>query len=230
MLPDFSTRSDESERIDDADLDGEPLRKELQAVDRFNRWFGGVRASTAGLASLVPDSRRALRILDVGTGGGALARRLFDWADERGHDPKLHGIDLLDGAIDLARRRHGDVEGLTFAADDLFELDRRFDVVHASLVLHHFPGERAREALARMRELADVGVVVNDLHRHPVHYGASRVVAPLVTSSEIARHDGPLSILRSFTRPELEQLAVRAGFDHADITWKMPFRWVLTGA
>jgi hypothetical protein len=41
--------------------------------------------------------------------------------------------------------------------------------------------------------------------------GARLLAATWWRRNRLTRHDGPLSVLRSFTRAELQQLAVRAG-------------------
>jgi sugar phosphate isomerase/epimerase len=105
----------------------------------------------------------------------------------------------------------------------------RYDIVHGSLMLHHFPEDRAADALRKMQRLARIGVVIQDLHRHPLHWAGSHLLIPLLTEDAMARHDGPVSVLRGFTRDELEAIAEDAGLKHASVGWHPPFRWLLVG-
>ena len=85
------------------------------------------------------------RVLDVGCGLGSLAAA----AAARG--ARATGVDLADGMLEAARRRHpelefarGDVEALPFA-------DGSFDAVAAAFVVNHLPDpERGAAELARV--------------------------------------------------------------------------------
>lgn len=239
LLPNFSTRSDETEWMDDLSLPPETLRDTTDAVERINRVCGGVQVTLRGLDALVPTTGRGaeLSVLDVGTGNGALPRDFVDWGRRRGLQIHATGIDLIPSAVAIARRRarRGGYEQVDYRVQNLFDIapgdspadDGRFDIVHASLVLHHFPGDEAVAALRKMAELARLGVVINDLHRHPLHWLGSQVLIPSLSRDELARHDGPISVLRGFTRRELLDLADRAGLTFASTAWEPPFRWLL---
>lgn len=229
--PDFSTRSDRDEWMDDPTVSDDTLVETVDAVERVGRLTGGRRASLDGLDELVSPDADTLSILDVGTGNGGIARSFVDWGRRRGIAVEVVGIDLLPAAIRRARQCCGNLNGVHFAHTDLFDIDasRHFDVVHASLVLHHFPGHRALEALDKMGELARLGVVVNDLHRHPLHWMGSKIVIPILTGNRLAIHDGPVSVLRSFQRRELVELAAQSRLTSATVEWRFPFRWLFVG-
>jgi hypothetical protein len=69
--------------------------------------------------------------------------------------------------------------------------------------------------LAILGELARVSskaVIVNELKRTRLNYiGAKLLAMTFWRSNPLTRHDGPLSVLRAFTRRELEQLCAAAG-------------------
>lgn len=230
-IPDFSTRSKRDEWMEDPDLDYETLAEAVDAVARISRFTGGRQASISGIEQLIEMESGRVSVLDVGTGNGRLSRSLAEWGRPRGLELDVLGIDLLPKAVEAARRHHAHLDNLRFECVDLFELEgeRRFDVVHASLVLHHFPGDQARRALDRMAELSRFGVVVNDLHRHPVHWAGSKVVIPMLTRNPIAIHDGPVSVLRGFKRRELIDLGRSSRFAETTVEWRFPFRWLLVG-
>jgi ubiquinone/menaquinone biosynthesis C-methylase UbiE len=98
-----------------------------------------------------------------------------------------------------------DALALPFAGD-------AFDVAVLSLALHHFADEQQLRVLCELRRVARELVLINDLERTRLNYAGARVLAATWwRRNRLTRHDGPLSVLRSFTRAELQQLAVRAG-------------------
>lgn len=227
MKTDFSTRSTRRELMDDPSIDEGELAKTLDDLGVVNAVLGGHRTSVAGLEELVGTHRRSLTVLDIGAGGGDLIRRLCRWAQRRGIDFYGKGIDLSPKAVRHARRRSRFYCNAEFECRDLFELPEEpvFDVVHASLLLHHLSDEEAVEGLRIMYAASRSGVVINDLHRHPVGYYGARTILPVLSRNRLVRHDGPLSILRAFRREELQQLVERAGLPPAKIRWRPMFRW-----
>ena len=104
-------------------------------------------------------------------------------------------------------------EGLELRLIDARELpwpDGSFDVVHSSLLVHHL---EPRDAIAFLREagrVARLGVIVNDLVRARRNWVAARAGLPLITRNRFTRHDGPMSVQRSYTRVELRALLAGA--------------------
>jgi hypothetical protein len=82
-----------------------------------------------------------------------------------------------------------------------------------------------------LRELARVSrraVVVSDLERSlPNWLGALVLGATVWRGNRLTRHDGPLSVRRSFTAAELVELAERAGFTGARAYRHFPWRLIL---
>lgn len=226
---DFDSRSAALELMDEPGLDPAELAETLEELAFVNESLGGHASTLDGVARLVPPGRREFDVLDVGSGGGDTARRIAEWASRRGLKARVHGIDLAPEAVACARRRNAGMPGLDFTAADLFDLPatRKYDVVHAALVLHHLPDETAVKALAKMFNLCRLGVVINDLHRHPAAYHAIKGLTALLSKNRLIRHDAPLSVLRAFRRGELEHLARRAGLPAAKVSWRWAFRWLM---
>ena len=78
-----------------------------------------------------------------------------------------------------------------------------------------------------MSRVARRRIIVIDLHRHPVAYFLYTTIARLVLKNRLIRHDGALSILRSFKADELFELAKRAGLREAWVERHFPFRLAL---
>jgi hypothetical protein len=85
------------------------------------------------------------------------------------------------------------------------------------------------ETLREMRRVARRRVFVIDLHRHPIAYYFYTTIGKLFLYNRLIRHDGALSILRSFKPEELRTLAGRAGFEKFSVKRHFPFRLVLNG-
>lgn len=224
---DFSRRHDGPELMDLEDPPLDELGRTLAELDLINRFLGGHTATLAALEALVPPSLNHIRVLDVGCADGAAAVVIKDWARARECEAEVHGIDLSETALRLASARLR--PGLTFNRRDLFDLPETevYDIVHAGLMLHHCPGTLAARALKAMFAHARLGVVVNDLHRHPAAYHAIAMLTRAFSSDRLIRHDAPLSVLRGFRRSELEDLCRKAGVPAPELSWRWAFRWAM---
>lgn len=234
-MPDFSRRDLSPEMMDDLSITDWRLTQALDELERVNRWLGGHGNSLRAIAAAAPPQH--LRVLDVGAGGGDFLASLTRWSKKRGVALEAVGVDLNEETVAHARRRldrtvppdvrssvrveRGDALALPYE-------DGAFDVAHASLFLHHFDPEGAVAVLRELRRVAGT-VIVNDLHRHPAAYHSIRAIARLLSTSPMFRADAPHSVLRAFTRAELEALARAAGL-HPRIVWRWAFRWILTAS
>lgn len=226
-MTDFSRRHDGPELMDTEEPPPAEFSRTLSELDFINRTLGGYAATLAALEALVPPGLKRLTVLDVGCADGAAAVLIQDWARARGLDAEVHGIDLSGSAVALAAPRRR--QGLSFERRDLFELPEAaaYDVVHASLMLHHCPGAAAQRALRAMHARARLGVAINDLHRHPFAFHAVSALTRAFSHDRLIRHDAPLSVLRGFTRAELEGLCLEAGLPCPELRWRWAFRWAM---
>lgn len=123
-----------------------------EEVDRTGRFDDFVLA-------LVPAEARS--VLDVGCGGGALAR----WLARAGR--RVAGVDLSPEMIARARRRAVGHAGLTFHCADFLEHDfgEQFDCVVTMTTLHHVPLEQGIERLVTLVRPGG-RLVIHDLRRN----------------------------------------------------------------
>lgn len=232
--PRFDSRARGEEWMDDFSISDARLARALDDLDRANRWLGGVAATRRVLAPLLAQQRR-LTVLDLGAGRGDLAGDLVRWAERHEAEIRVTALDANPATVDYARA-HLDQElpaplrsRVEVVVGDAFHLEKtqRHDVVHASLFLHHFDDPGVVRLLGGMQAAARLGIIVNDLHRHPLAYYGVRVGGRLLGASPMFRHDGPLSVLRGFRRAELSTLARRAGLATPRLRWHWAFRWTL---
>lgn len=228
------------ELLDAETHDPAELAHSLAQVADVNRFLGGTRAAVRAVTTVIPRTG-PVRILDVGCGSADVPLALAHELARRDRTARIVATDLHPQILSIARRHvsaHDSIAGrsvagtITFARADAFDLPFRtaaFDIAMMSLTLHHFEDD---EPVAVMRELARVAhtVIVNDLERGwPNYLGARALAVTAWSGNRLTRHDGPLSVRRAFTRPELIDLAQRAGLLDVQVRRRFFYRLVLTG-
>ena len=220
-----------SERVDDPGADPVVLEASLAQVSAVNRFLGGDRGLRWALRPLIV-GRDELRVLDVGSGDGTSLMRLASWASGKGCTIRGLALDLHGVACRLARGNLPGRSGMHVVQGDALRLpfaSRTFDVVIATLTLHHFADEPALEVLRELGRVARERVVVSDLQRSWGAYLGSRLLAATVwRGNPYTRHDGPVSVGRGFTAGELLELGNRAGVLDMELETHLPFRHTLT--
>jgi ubiquinone/menaquinone biosynthesis C-methylase UbiE len=209
-------RATEPESLDLGVPEAEAV-KSLRDLRRVNRWLGGRGSLLAAIDPFLGDGGR---LLDVGCGSADLPAEVVARSGGR---VVAVGVDLkvlhLRQAPKSVRRTVADVRALPFAP-------RSFDVVTASLFLHHFDGPEVAHVLARLFRLARRALVVNDLHRAHVPWIFARVVFPFAFESWVSVQDGLLSIRRAFRPHELRHAFAEAAIPHVRIDRRFPYRLV----
>lgn len=99
-------------------------------------------------------------VLDVGCGEGRVLRKLLDW----GADPeKLFGIDLHQGAIEMARELSSPKISFSVQhADEMSFPDSRFDIILMIGVLQHVLDKKLQDVIAGelIRVLRPNGIII----------------------------------------------------------------------
>lgn len=226
----FATRSREPERMDDDDLAPDIFAAVLADLARVNTVTRARPPTLAFVARALRDVPvdAPVTILDVGFGDGDMLRALAGQLRHR-RATRLIGYDINPRSAPAARRRTPDAMGIDYVTGDAFAIDpaQPIDLIVSSLVTHHMDDDAIVRFLTWMEVRAIRGWFVNDLHRHAVAAHGFRLLAWLARWHPIVRHDGALSVARSFTRADWLRLIDRAGLDRAAIRlrWHLPFRW-----
>ena len=183
--------------------------------------------------SILAAARRTdgpLRILDLATGGGDLPLGLWRRARQFGLSISTLGVDISAQAIEIAQQRAQRASAsIQFATLDVLNdpLPTGFDIITASLFLHHLEDEQALDLLARMAAAARQAVIVNDLVRGRGNLFLVALGARLLTTSRVVWTDASLSVRAAFTIEELRRLAVSAGMREVRISRRFPCRMLL---
>ena len=180
------------------------------------------RRPTLAFLARATAGRKRFRLLDVGFGDGDMLRRIARWADARGIEAELVGVDLNPRSEAAARAHGGAIRYVTGDYADL--ADEPWDVVVSSLVAHHMRHDQLIAFLRFMEAHASAGWFVNDLHRHGFAHWGFPVLATLARWHPIVRHDGTLSIARSYRPDEWPPLLAEAGVTQAKVRRVFPFR------
>ncbi|WP_432484539.1 class I SAM-dependent methyltransferase [Kineococcus esterisolvens] len=186
------------------------------ALERTYARFRFVNAVVAGwqvtyrrhLRPVLPRDRPAT-VLDVGCGGGDLARALARWARRDGYRLHVTGTDPDPRAHAWATGRPP-VPGVEFVrarSGDLLAQGRRFDVVVSNHLLHHLDDEGFAALLDDSRSLARRRALHSDIARSRWAYALFSAGALPLSPGSFTRRDGLTSIRRSWSRAELHAAA-----------------------
>ncbi len=163
-----------------------------------------LRRGTAGMQSF--------KLLDVGFGDGDMLRRIARWAARRGIDAELVGVDLNPRSARAAAAHTPADLPIRYVTGDYADLaGQGWDFVVSSLVAHHMDHGQLIAFLRFMATESARGWLVNDLHRHGFAYRGFPLLATLARWHRIVRHDGTLSIARSYRPAEWPPILAQAG-------------------
>ncbi len=227
----LSRRQRLPELMDAPELPAPQHRQALDGLRRINQWSRSVRIVWAPIWALARQHRvRALRILDVATGGGDVPMEVWRAARRAGLSLEIAGCDRSPTAVRYARERAAQLNArVTFFELDVLSdpLPSGYDVLMCSLFLHHLDEDDAVEVLGRMRQAAGELVVVNDLVRSVSGLALAYLGTRLLSASDVVHVDGPRSVRGAYTIEEARTLAQQAGLEGATVSRRWPCRFVV---
>jgi SAM-dependent methyltransferase len=208
------------ELMDDPELDTERLACALDGLRRLNAVSLADRSLWGIVSREGRSAGRTIRVLDVACACGDWVLRAAARASSAGLRIQFAGCDVNPRSIEMARQRAAAADlDCTFFVHDAVRGGAlsEYDLVMASLFLHHLSDEDARRVLASMASAARIAVVVNDLVRSQRNLWMVRAASRVLTRSSIVHTDAVLSVRAAFTRIELRGLAERAGLRGATV-------------
>ena len=226
MTSRFVSRSTGIEIMDDLNCSGEVVNQTLRELEFINRTLGGNAVTLDGVKQLLAKPKiQTTHILDLGCGGGDMLKLLQRKLPE---GSTFKGIDANPNIVQYAVTQNRGVPYISFAAVDIltdeFKLES-CDVAVATLFFHHFTDAQLVDILSNLHKQVKIGIVINDLHRHPLAYYSIKLLTQLFSRSSMVKFDAPLSVLRGFKKKELINILDRAGIKKYIIRWKWAFRW-----
>lgn len=221
-----------TELMDLPGADRDELARTLEDLAWINRRLGGTRLVHTALAPLLHGLRGPIRILDVATGYADIPRAIVRWGRRRRLAIEVEGLDHHDQILALARQASATYPEIHLRQGNALDLpypDGHFDVVLASLILHHMEGEEQVRLLRELYRVARRAVLVNDLRRGHWPFLLTWASLHVVSRSRLIHHDGPLSVRRGFLPGELSALAREAGWAGPRVSHHAFFRLALVG-
>lgn len=190
----------------------------LKQLDQIGKFLGGDRATINTFKQLKENPKS---ILDVGCGGGFFTKKLAKLYPEA----QIVGIDISKEAIDFAKRNCS-FKNVQFLHQPFEFSPNSFDFVTTTLVCHHMSESELINFLKESYTIAKQGVIINDLHRHSLAWLGFSMLCPFF--NRLVRHDGKLSIKRSFKKDEWQDYLSAAQIKEYSIKWHWAFRWIVS--
>jgi SAM-dependent methyltransferase len=222
----LANRDTTPEIMDDFNLSAEEVVPVLKGLGKMNALFGGHKSLISALKRFPVKNNDV--VADWGCGGGDALIAIAKWARDRKLKLVLTGIDATPAAVAFARQESAAFNNIKYNCADVLDpaiVNNRADIVISSLFTHHFPDEYWIKLIRNMYAACRKGIIITDLHRHPVLYWAVVLITRIFTSNKMAQNDGPLSVKRGFKRHELQKLLKMAQIDNYKLTWMWAFRW-----
>jgi ubiquinone/menaquinone biosynthesis C-methylase UbiE len=225
----FSQRSEEKELMDDLECSGEMLTHTLNELKTINRWLGGNHVTTDGIRTFFDSHpQEEYTVADIGCGGGDIIRVMHDWASKQSSLVKFVGIDANPNIINLAKSRLKDLKNVTLSVQNVFSerfSEEKVDIGTCTLFTHHFTDSELVDLITALKVKSRIGLVINDLHRHPFAYYSIKYLTAIFSKSPMVQNDAPVSVLRAFSRNDWERILKAAGINEFELTWHWAFRW-----
>jgi 2-polyprenyl-3-methyl-5-hydroxy-6-metoxy-1,4-benzoquinol methylase len=220
----FKQRSYQKELLDAEFIPDDDLFQNLRELHRINTLLGGYDISLRALKRLLKN-KKTYSLVDIGCGGGDMAKEIFQWNKKHNVQAKLYGIDLKQTCVDYAQTNNP-VSEITFICDDYRNIDKHMkqvDFIHACLFCHHLM-EDDIVGLIQFAKKSQATLIINDLERNWFAHYAIRFLTRLFSKSYLVKNDAPLSVLRGFKKREWEQLIISSGASNYSVKWRWAFR------
>lgn len=226
----FRQRSYKKELLDADDIPVKQLYQNLRELEQVNKRLGGINISMKGVKCVMQSSKH-VSIADIGCGGGDLLKSAASYAREKAKDISLTGIDIKQDCIAYARSYCEDYPEIELVCGDYKHVlgkDQGVTHVHAALFCHHLNDEEIVELIRFCKE-KKLGLIINDLERHPLAYYSIYIITRLLNGSALVKHDAPLSVLRGFKKIDWYSLFEQAGVqrDRYSVKWQWAFRHLI---
>ncbi len=231
-MPNFLKRSYEQELMDDLSLNTDDLRKNLDEIDTINRVLGGNEITIKCVEKLIEmfPSNRELTIVDLGCGSGTLLTLVSKVIKKRGLKVKCLGVDANPYIIEYAKQKNKLFHDVNFQTLNIFSpefKELKADIFVATLFFHHFTEEQLIPVLNTIYHNSAMGLVVNDLERNALAYYGIEVLTNLFSRSPLTKNDAKLSVLRGFSRVELQSIMHQSEWKSYRLRWRWAFRWAI---
>jgi 2-polyprenyl-3-methyl-5-hydroxy-6-metoxy-1,4-benzoquinol methylase len=234
MEIDTTYRAQGVEMMDDFLLEGNELREALDKLADINKLLGGNKLTLSGVRKILKgyDKTQTVTIIDIGCGNGDMLRMLARYGKQYGYNFKLIGVDANAFTINHAVNLSSDYQNISYECINVFEKEfgqLDYDIALCTLTLHHFSDNDIVKLLQLVTQKANLGVVINDLHRSKLAYRLFKVICTVFRLNRMSKEDGLVSIRKGFKKNELLAFSKTLGFKNFTVCWRWAFRyeWII---
>lgn len=231
FFPPLRSRQRVDELMDDPNADPEQLRKALRYIRAINILLGYTRVTLKYLDRFSTRWKRGetIHIVDYATGSADLPRAILQWADRRGWDVRVTGIDLHEKTVREAQSASSDprLKIACASALDVPFAAGSFDYAVTSLFLHHLDAADAARVLSSMAAVSRRGIIAGDLLRNRRAYAWIKLLT--LAANPMVKHDAPASVAQAFSPAEAIALRNASGATFAEYRKHFGHRFVLAG-
>ncbi|MEP1035502.1 methyltransferase domain-containing protein [Ekhidna sp.] len=225
----LKNRSEELEIMDDLNISGPVIAQTLQELNTINKRLGGNQISISAYKEFL-EGNESITLADLGCGGGDIMVEMARWSRKSGLKPSFVGIDANPHIVEYAKDNTKEYPEIKYQSINIFSekfKKQRFDIIHCCLFVHHFSTIELVSLFKQFKSQASKGVIINDLHRHPLAYWSILLLTSLFSKSTMVKNDASVSVARGFKKSELIEILNKAGIKKYQLSWKWAFRWKL---
>ena len=221
-------RSYQKELMDGDNIPFAAMAQTLKELNIVNTRLGGHAITIQGLKQLL-HGRSQVTVCEIGCGGGDNLFAIYKYCNKNNIPVNFIGIDINPECIAFARQRYPQLPCQWICSDyALVEFgEGKPGIIFSSLFCHHFTDEQLVPMLQWLQQNSHNGFFINDLQRHWLAYYLIKYITRFFSKSYLVKNDASVSVARSFTRKEWEQLFQQAGIKGYNIRWKWAFRWLI---
>jgi ubiquinone/menaquinone biosynthesis C-methylase UbiE len=232
FLRDLSQRRREAEWMDSPGADPAVLADSLRFIRRINAALGYTRATLSHLKRFSASWKHGetIRIIDFATGSGDVPLAICRWANRRGFNVRVVGIDLHETTCRAAGEATRDEPRIRIVRGDALapSFDAgSFDYAICGMFLHHLSENDSIVVLRAMDRVARRGVIAADLLRDRRAYAWISLFT--LFSNPMVRHDGKVSVAQAYNPSEAQALARSAGLRYLHYFRHFGHRFALAG-
>jgi 2-polyprenyl-3-methyl-5-hydroxy-6-metoxy-1,4-benzoquinol methylase len=217
-------RSKKTEILDEDDLPFDDVKICIKELNSINTLLGGHSITLQGIDNFYPDNKNLFSVCEIGSGGGDNLKAI----SKKFTNAVFTGIDLKKSCIDFAKLQYKELNAEWIASDySKVQFKDKPDIIFSSLFCHHFSNEQLVDMLNWMKQNSKKGFFINDLQRNTTAFYLIKWLTAIFSKSYMVKHDGPVSVARSFRKKDWQLLFSKAGINNYSIKWKWAFRYLV---
>jgi len=221
-------RSTENELMDRDDIPFAAMAQTLKELNIINTRLGGHAITLKGVKQFV-NNKEPLTICEIGCGGGDNLFAIHQYCSKKNIPVDFIGIDMNMECITFAQQQYPRLPCQWICSDYAvvkFGV-KQPGIIFSSLFCHHFTNEQLVKMLQWQRQNSRRGFFINDLQRHWLAFYLIKYITKFFSRSYLVKNDASLSVARSFTKKDWEQLFQKAGLHDYRISWQWAFRFLV---